>query len=600
MGGGTRLGLLALAAAVMLGLLGDLLLRALPWGLNAPLWIVALLIVAALLLRQARLLLLGEARWLALPSLLFAAGIAWRDSPALLTVNLLAVALTLGLAAHRAPDGWPRLGGLPQYVGALLSAGVHACGGVLVLAFHDIHWRDVPRTGRSASLLAVLRGLIIAIPLLLLFGALLMAADAVFSGLVSGMLTVDVREVFSHLFWLLVWTWLTAGFLRQALFCTIAIDGLGGSQTAPASPAGTTTDAAAVHEAPTDAADVGSRFIVPDPAPVPDSIPAPASTPAPVRLPHSAPIGARFMPPAGGEVASSRRLGVLGIVELGVVLGLLDLLFLAFVIVQFRYLFGGAELVQVSPSLTYAEYARRGFFELVAVAALLLGIMLLLDWLAKLDGPRQATVYRALAGLLVALLFVVIVSALQRMRLYTAEYGLTELRLYTTAFMLWITAGAVWYLATVLRDHRERFLFGALMAGLVVAAVLDAIDPDNLIIRTNAARQDAADRFDGSYTLLLSADATPAVIEAFQYIPSYQQTDVARRLLERWERARAEDWRSWNYGRWRAFQATAANEALLREAARQPDTRPTVPPGRSGSQGSRGGRLDVPGPNDRP
>ena len=44
----------------------------------------------------------------------------------------------------------------------------------------------------------------------------------------------------------------------------------------------------------------------------------------------------------------------------------------------------------------------------------------------------------------------VIVSALQRMRLYTQEYGLTELRLYTTAFMLWIAAGGVWYLATVL------------------------------------------------------------------------------------------------------------------------------------------------------
>ena len=52
-------------------------------------------------------------------------------------------------------------------------------------------------------------------------------------------------------------------------------------------------------------------------------------------------------------------------------------------LVQFRYLFGGAALVQVSETLTYAEYARRGFFELVAVAALLLPIMLLLDWVAR-------------------------------------------------------------------------------------------------------------------------------------------------------------------------------------------------------------------------
>ena len=198
---------------------------------------------------------------------------------------------------------------------------------------------------------------------------------------------------------------------------------------------------------------------------------------------------------------------MLGIVELGVVLGLLDLLFLAFVVVQFRYLFGGADLVQVSATLTYAEYARRGFFELVTVSALLLSVMLLLDWLARLDRPREVTVYRMLAGLLGVLLFVVIVSALQRMRLYTQEYGLTELRLYTTAFMLWIAAGGVWYVLTVLRDHRERFLFGTMVAGLAVAAILNAINPDDLIVRTNAQRTDAPTRFDGVYGTRLSADA---------------------------------------------------------------------------------------------
>src|SRR5205807_1795941 len=136
----------------------------------------------------------------------FAAGIAWRDSHVLLAVNLLAVLLTLGLAAHRAPAGWPRIGGLPQYIGALLSAAFHACGGVLVLAFADIHWQEVPRTGWSAAILATLRGLLIAIPLVMVFGALLMAADAVFSGLVTNLLALDVRELFSHLFWLAVWT----------------------------------------------------------------------------------------------------------------------------------------------------------------------------------------------------------------------------------------------------------------------------------------------------------------------------------------------------------------------------------------------------------
>jgi hypothetical protein len=601
---GTRLGLLALAGAALLGLLGDLLLRALPWGLNAPVWLLALVMVAGLLSWQAKLPLLSGARWLAIPALLFAAGIAWRDSQVLLTVNVLAVLLTLGLAAHRAPGGWPRVGGLPQYLGALISAGFHACGGTLVLAFYDIHWKEVPRTGWSAVVLAVLRGLLIAIPLLLVFGGLLMAADAVFSGLIRNALAIDAKELFGHAFWLLVWAWLTAGFLRQLLFCTIAIDGAGGTAQALAASIDGAAPVAAdslrtgerplLGDLPATEADVKGEANADDDVPTETAPDASAEPPAGGTPGTPAPSPARPRRPGG-------RVGFLGIVELGVVLGLLDILFLAFVIVQFRYLFGGADLVLVSPTLTYAEYARRGFFELVWVAALLLSIMLFLDWLARLDRPREVVIYRMLAGLLVALLFVVIVSALQRMRLYTQEYGLTELRLYTTAFMLWITAGAVWFLATVLRDHRERFLFGALVAGLVVAGGLDVLNPDDLIVRTNAARHDAPARFDAVYTLNLSADATPALIDALPSMPENQRASVANRLLTRWESAQAQDWRSWSYGRWQAFRTTADHEEALRALVPPPPSPgSTVRPG--GGRGTGGSRLDIdiPEPDKHP
>ena len=70
-----------------------------------------------------------------------------------------------------------------------------------------------------------------------------------------------------------------------------------------------------------------------------------------------------------------------------------DLLFLAFVLVQFRYLFGGAELVRGLTGMSYADYARRGFFELVAVAALSLPLLLLADWwLDHRDPARVAAV----------------------------------------------------------------------------------------------------------------------------------------------------------------------------------------------------------------
>ena len=56
-------------------------------------------------------------------------------------------------------------------------------------------------------------------------------------------------------------------------------------------------------------------------------------------------------------------------------LGLLDALFLAFVAVQARYFFGGTQRLALL-ELTYAEYARRGFFELLAVAGLVVPLLL--------------------------------------------------------------------------------------------------------------------------------------------------------------------------------------------------------------------------------
>jgi len=83
-----------------------------------------------------------------------------------------------------------------------------------------------------------------------------------------------------------------------------------------------------------------------------------------------------------------------------------------------------------------------------------------MEWLLRKDNPVQLRLFRWLAGLQVILLFVIMASALQRMRLYQNEFGLTELRLYTTAFMGWLAVVFAWFMVTVLPGRRERFAFG--------------------------------------------------------------------------------------------------------------------------------------------
>jgi len=244
-------------------------------------------------------------------------------------------------------------------------------------------------------------------------------------------------------------------------------------------------------------------------------------------------------PPRTGEPT-----GRFGIIEVATVLVVVDLLFLAFVLVQFRYLFGGAAVVQGFTTMTYSEYARRGFFELVAVVALSLPLLLVTDWALAARHGRPRRVFRLLAALMLVLLNVMLVSALWRMRLYTAEYGLTELRLYTTAFMGWLVIVFGWFAATVLRGHRNRFGFGSLAAGLFVLGALNLLNPDGLIAATNLRRVREGRALDTAYLHLLSADALPAIRGAVPGLPLPERCAVMAEVARRWvpELERRERW----------------------------------------------------------
>jgi hypothetical protein len=252
----------------------------------------------------------------------------------------------------------------------------------------------------------------------------------------------------------------------------------------------------------------------------------------------------------------------LGVIETSIVLGLMNLLFLAFVVVQCRYFFGGAAHVAASTGLTYAEYARRGFFELVTVGALVLPLLLSMHWLLRKENPAHARLFCALAVMQLLLLSVIMISAVQRMRLYQSEYGLTESRLYTMAFMGWLAIVFVWFAVTVLRGERMRFACGALIMGFVMIGALHALNPDALIVRVNAERASAGRGFDINYAASLSADAVPALKASLPRLNEQDRRAVMDRL-QRWplsESSEPAGWRSWNWSRARARSAVRANE----------------------------------------
>jgi hypothetical protein len=277
---------------------------------------------------------------------------------------------------------------------------------------------------------------------------------------------------------------------------------------------------------------------------------------------------------AARQPSGARAFGIhqrLSFAEWTIPLAVLDALFLAFVLVQVRYLFGGASRVEAEVGLTYAEYARRGFFELVTVAALTLPLLLLADWALRRERRRDEIVFRALAAVLLVLLVVVMASALQRMRLYQREFGLTEARVYATAFMLWLAVVLAWLAATVLRGRRHLFAGGAVATALAVVVALNAANPNGLIAGVNVDRVRDGRPVDLAYLLQLGDDAVPTLARELPRLApartQHAEPDyVAAALLAR-ECRRERGWRTWNLARARADDAVREAEAALRAVA---------------------------------
>ncbi len=480
MGERTRLGLGVIGVALALGGLGDLLLRATPWGINFLMWVTALVGLGVLLAKWGRVGSGGEGKWLVFVAVVFAAGVVLRDSPVVVLLDVLGVLISLSLAVWLGRSGSLRRAGIWDYILGGVYTGALTSAGPLPVSIVDIEWREAVRGRRKGQALAVSRGVLLAAPLLLLFGTLLVAADAIFERLVLDIFGFDLAEVFSHLFLICFFAWITAGLLWAGLM-----------------------------------ARVPENFAIPRP-----------------------------------------RVLSLGIVEVGIVLGLLDLLFLTFVVIQVRYLFGGAGRVAATAGLTYAEYARRGFFELVTVTGLAFPLLLIAHWLLRVETRAHERLFKALAGIMVGLLFVVVASALQRMYLYQQEFGLTELRLYTTVFMVWLSTVLLWFVLAVLRARRERFAFGALLAGFAAIFTINAMNPDALIASTNIDRMEEGKRFDAYYLSTLSADAVPVLVQSLPKIADTRlrkKYAVEQAVVDRWD-SQQSDWRTWNLSRSRARQ----------------------------------------------
>ena len=478
------------AVAAVLGIVGQLLFFDVGLGVNLPI-AIGLLLVAGWLVRRRTPTLLSLDAWLAPGALLFAAFAAVRADPVIESLDLLT---SLALAA-----GWlAALGGLQVIARpfwSLVALGFRAMGWASVGAFPALaDGRDAfPSMGslqpRLGGALPVVRGLAVAIPVVLVFIALFSAADAVFARVIGDLFGFDVD----------------LGDLPARLLLAVAVGWV---------VAGALAFAAAEHAE-----------------------------------------GAR---PAGAS--EGWRIGT---TEAVTVLSAVAAIFVLFVVLQGTYLFGGRDTLEAS-GISYAEYARRGFFELVAVAFLAGGLVIGAERVAR----HRTRVLVGMAMTLVVLTGVVIASSALRLRLYQEAYGWTELRFYVLATIILLAVGAISLMAA-LATNRVRWIGHVLIgAALAIGLGLNLIGPVRFISEQNVARvldpnlvpPDGRSGLDELYAISLDDDAIPSLVRVLPALEEGDPTYLAESLGRRLAKLRTEDglnaWQAWNAGR------AAARDAL--------------------------------------
>lgn len=224
--------------------------------------------------------------------------------------------------------------------------------------------------------------------------------------------------------------------------------------------------------------------------------------------------------------ANPKQLSFLGPIEINVILGSLVTLFAAFVGTQLLVAVGGADQILETEGLTQADHARRGFFQLVWVAGLSMGLVGVLRAIrrtpeenARLAAESSKAIpadrFTPLALLTLLLTLAIAGVSVQRLLLYIGTFGLSPLRLWAL-----IGAGAIGVTVMVyalsikgFRSGTDWFPGVAVLLGFVLIFGLNVVNPDAVVADFNLDRSvDTSSELDVRLLSRLSNDATTTIV----------------------------------------------------------------------------------------
>jgi len=244
-------------------------------------------------------------------------------------------------------------------------------------------------------------------------------------------------------------------------------------------------------------------------------------------------------------------------------LGAIAFLYLCYLFTQLAYFFNGFKGL-LPEAYTAAAYARRGFFELCAVAAINLGLVLLVSGLTKKrEGTKLPAPVKLLSAFICVFTLLLIITAESKMALYVGLFGMTRMRLMVSLFILLLAFSFVLLLAQLFL-RKFAYMKALLAAGCVLILCMSFADIDRAVLRYNMWAYETG-RLEAVDVLAFGelGDAKIPYLIELSYSEDAQVKEAALKQLSVWYRDAPQGLTKYNYTQRRAVRAM--EEYLARE-----------------------------------
>ncbi|MCS7463259.1 DUF4173 domain-containing protein [Paenibacillus doosanensis] len=495
-----------LGAAILLGVIHQGLFYGRDWGLSYPLFTLCFYLFYYWAIRERERFRLNSSLLLLAPVVLLSLTYALFTNLLFMILNALAIPCLLIVHTTWTVRGREM---------STMNAGAVILSLLEQLFVHSLRYAPLPgklasrliagrlRAERYRQLWKVLAGLVISLPILLLVGALLASADTMFDRTISGLPRllsgIPVGEAVIRTGWVVV-----AG---GAMF--VYVWGLLYPKEKPPAEEGRTALALRHEEGGWEPG-------------------AAVSGPAePVRM---------------DPTITATLLLVLNAV------------YMLFAVLQFSYFFGGGAAA-LPEGVTYAEYARRGFAELVIVTLINFALLMLTLHGVERTSRMMNRSLRVLAAMLIGCTGVMLCSAYFRLSLYEMAYGYSITRILVHAFMLFLV---VLFALALYKVWNERFRLFRPYAIVSIAAyvLINYIQVDAVVASSNLERYEKTGSIDAAYLGTLSYEAVPYLVELERRDPNMREAaEALDRVEERLTRESSPSWTEFNWSKWKASRA---------------------------------------------